>query len=85
MQENAVTQAVQDFYRAMPFNYYSDAGLAVDNVARNPIAAYPDLDALLQDDAVRTVLELGCGAGWASNSIAQHYGKSVTAVDCLMI
>ncbi|MDE4133891.1 methyltransferase domain-containing protein [Phaeobacter sp. QD34_3] len=78
---SSVTHAVRDFYRDMPFNYYSDAGLAADSVARNPIADYPDLDALLEEDEIETVLELGCGAGWASNSMAKHYGKSVTAVD----
>lgn len=80
-QPPAITEAVRDFYRAMPFNYYSDSALAADSVARNPIAAYPDLDALLEEDVIETVLELGCGAGWAANSMAHHYGKTVTAVD----
>ena len=74
-------EAVQDFYRDMPFNYYADPGQAADNLADNPIAAYPDLDALLEEDAVRSVLELGCGAGWAANAMALHYQKQVTAVD----
>jgi cyclopropane fatty-acyl-phospholipid synthase-like methyltransferase len=74
-------EAVQDFYREMPFNYYADPEQAAANLADNPIAAYPDLDALLEEDEVRSVLELGCGAGWAANAMALHYGKQVTAVD----
>lgn len=77
----SVTDRVRDFYRDMPFNYYSDAGVAADSIARNPIAAYPDLDALLEEDEIASVLELGCGAGWAANTMASHYRKRVTAVD----
>jgi SAM-dependent methyltransferase len=72
---------LQAFYEEMPFNYYGEAHTALDSINTNPIQAYPDLDAMLEDDSVRTVLEIGCGAGWASNSIAYHYGKTVTAVD----
>ena len=60
-------EAVQDFYREMPFNYYADPAQAAANLAANPIAAYPDLDALLEEDEVGSVLELGCGAGWAAS------------------
>jgi len=77
----SVTDRVRDFYRDMPFNFYSDAGVAADSIARNPIAAYPDLDALLEEDEIASVLELGCGAGWAANTMASRYGKRVTAVD----
>lgn len=72
---------VREFYRDMPFNYYETAETAVANLRNNPIAAYPDLDALLEEDEIETVLEIGCGAGWASNAMALHYGKRVTAVD----
>ncbi len=75
------TASVRDFYREMPFNYYSDAALAERNLRANPIAAYPDLDALLEEDEIGSVLELGCGAGWAANAMALHYGKTVVAVD----
>ena len=72
---------VREFYEDMPFSYYSSVDEAARNIAANPVTAYPDLDALLQDDDIKTVLEIGCGAGWAANSIALHYGKQVTAVD----
>lgn len=74
------TDAVRSFYREMPFNWYSDAENALENLRRNPIAAYPDLDALLEDGA-GAVLELGCGAGWAANAMGLHYGCRVTGVD----
>lgn len=76
-----VTNRVRDFYEAMPFNHHSTAQAALAHLDRNPIEAYPDLAALLQEDRVRTVLDIGCGAGWASNAIARHYGHRVTGVD----
>jgi cyclopropane fatty-acyl-phospholipid synthase-like methyltransferase len=78
---NAVSELVRDFYEQMPFNYYSSSAESAKRVADNPIEAYPDLDALLRDKCVKNVLEIGCGAGWAANSIALHYAKDVTAVD----
>ncbi|MEQ8654071.1 MAG: methyltransferase domain-containing protein [Kiloniellales bacterium] len=77
----AKSEAVRAFYRDLPFNYYSDSELAVQSLAQNPLATYPDLDDLLEQDSLKTVLELGCGAGWAANSLAHHYGKQVVAVD----
>jgi cyclopropane fatty-acyl-phospholipid synthase-like methyltransferase len=65
----------------MPFNYYSNPLQASKRIAHNPIQAYPDLDALLRNENVETVLEIGCGVGWAANAIALHYAKNVTAVD----
>ena len=76
-----ITAQVRDFYEEMPFNYYSTAGDAASKVASNPLRAYPDLDALLQEHGITHVLEIGCGAGWATNSIALNYGKQVTGVD----
>lgn len=78
---NKISDLVRDFYDRMPFNYYSNAQAAAQRIADNPIAAYPDLDVLLRGESVETVLEFGCGTGWAANSIALHYSKAVTAVD----
>jgi 2-polyprenyl-3-methyl-5-hydroxy-6-metoxy-1,4-benzoquinol methylase len=79
--ENLNDAKVNEFYEEMPFNYYGAAEHALTNIKNNPIRSYPDLDALLEGDDVGTVLEIGCGAGWASNSLALHYDKDVTAVD----
>jgi SAM-dependent methyltransferase len=78
---DAITRKVRAFYEEMPFNFYGSAAAAAEQVQRNPIRAYPDLDALLSDDSIADVLELGCGAGWATNAMALAYGKRVTAVD----
>jgi cyclopropane fatty-acyl-phospholipid synthase-like methyltransferase len=72
---------VRNFYQTLPFNYYENATNALENIKRNPIRSYPDLDELLLEQETRRVLELGCGAGWASNSLALHYGCDITAID----
>lgn len=77
----SITQRVRGFYEDLPFNYHESAESSAAAIARNPVLAYPDLDQLLRSGVVSTVLEIGCGSGWLSNSIAAHYGKRVTAVD----
>jgi SAM-dependent methyltransferase len=77
-----VGQSVRSFYEEMPFNYYDSTEAAADYIRTNPVeASYPDLHALLSTGEIETVLEFGCGAGWLSNSLALHYGLTVTAVD----
>jgi SAM-dependent methyltransferase len=76
-----IAAKVREFYEQMPFNFYGSAVAAAEHVRTNPLRAYPDLDALLSDDSIGNVLELGCGAGWATNAMAFAYGKHVTAVD----
>lgn len=79
--QNAITGQVRAFYEQMPFNYDATAEDASRRVAENPIGSYPDLDALLSEDGTARVLEIGCGAGWATNAIALNYNRHVTAVD----
>ncbi|MEO0636508.1 MAG: class I SAM-dependent methyltransferase [Pseudomonadota bacterium] len=79
--DTAALDEVREFYTELPFNYYESATNALEHIGHNPLKAYPDLDLALADGGVETVLELGCGAGWASNSMALHYGCQVTAVD----
>lgn len=81
MTDPARNATVRAFYGEMPFNYWSDVSQAADSVRSNPLLAYCDLDDLLEDLETPSVLEIGCGAGWASNSMALHYGAQVTAVD----
>ena len=75
------THAVHTFYKDLAFNYYGDTKAAVQSVQRNPVAVYTDLVTVLEQDSTTSILEIGCGAGWAANSIAYHYGKTVKAVD----
>ena len=77
----AVSEIVREFYGHLPFNYDSSPQQTVKRVEINPIQAYADLDSLLRQERIGTVLEFGCGTGWASNAIALHYRKRVTAVD----
>lgn len=79
--QSSVTGKVRAFYEEMPFNYYSTTETAARRISQNPLQSYPDLDLLLQNETLGHVLEIGCGAGWAANSIALNYGHPVTAVD----
>ncbi len=76
-----VSARVRRFYEELPFNYEGTDEAAVEQVRANPIRVYSDLDALLRTPEIRDVVEVGCGAGWLSNSLALHYGKQVVAVD----
>jgi SAM-dependent methyltransferase len=76
-----VSARVRIFYEELPFNYEGSEEAAVEQVRGNPIRVYSDLDALLRTPRIRRVVEVGCGAGWLSNSLALHYGKQVVGVD----
>jgi SAM-dependent methyltransferase len=77
----AVSARVREFYDHLPFNYESTPQAAVDHVLDNPIQAFVDLDALVRGTKIRHVVEIGCGTGWLTNSLALHYGTRVEAVD----
>lgn len=78
----SVAGAVRSFYEQLPFNYHQSVESSGEAVRANPVAAtYPDLHAELSSGRVKHVLELGCGAGWLTNTLASHYGVHVTAVD----
>lgn len=71
---------VLDFYKELPFNYQASAEDQAKVVrAQDSVSAYPVLTRLLKKNT--RVLEVGCGAGWLSNSIAYHYRAKVTAID----
>lgn len=72
---------VRNFYEELPFNYEATDEAAAAEARANPLRAYPDLDALLRGPRVRSVVEVGCGAGWLANAVALHYGKRVAAID----
>ena len=75
-------QKVLDFYKSLPFNYYSDINKQIESVKNgkhNLSANYPLEKAL---NYSKTVIDVGCGAGWLSNSISYLYkDKEVTGVD----
>jgi 2-polyprenyl-3-methyl-5-hydroxy-6-metoxy-1,4-benzoquinol methylase len=68
------------FYKALPFNYRASVADHVKSVQRLDVATgYPMLARLLRKGV--SVLEVGCGIGWLSSSMAYRYGCDVTAID----
>lgn len=73
-------QDVLDFYKMLPFNLNESPSAAAGMIEEinNVKYIYPEEDDLY---SAEDVLELGCGAGWLSNSLAYWYDIAVTAVD----
>ena len=73
---------VLEFYRGLPFNFFSNATDASQMLMRaNQVREYPDLEKLLAEGKGKQLLEVGCGAGWFANSCAHYYPHDVTAFD----
>ena len=73
---------VLEFYRSLPFNFFSNATDASRALMRkNQIREYPDLHRVLDTSESLRVLDVGCGAGWWANSCAHYYPHRVTAFD----
>jgi len=72
---------VLTFYRELPFNFRETVSAHVEKIqSRNVVDEYPVFQSLLKSGT--TVLEIGCGTGWLSNSISHYYPKTrVTAID----
>jgi len=77
-----IAAVVRAFYCSLPFNFDGRVESSAEEVEANPVrSTYPDLHALLSGGGVARALELGCGTGWLTNTLARHYGVEVTAVD----
>jgi SAM-dependent methyltransferase len=76
-----VGKTVLDFYKDLPFNYYGSIEEQVKSVIQqSPIEQlYPPLKGLVTPS--ENILEIGCGAGWATNSIANYYKKKILGLD----
>lgn len=73
---------VLDFYKELPFNYYSDPQKQMDSVKNGK--ANIKANGPLEKEIIKanTILDVGCGPGWLSNSISYLYkDKKVTALD----
>ena len=73
---------VLNFYKTLPFNFYSsatDASLAI--ARRNQIRDYPNLEKILGRETPLDVLDVGCGAGWFVNSCAMFYPHRIMGID----
>lgn len=78
--ESVGQDEVRTFYAAAPADHRCTTDAAVDAIrAQDAVAAFPVLPRLLTPET--RVLDVGCGDGFFSNSIACNYGAQVTAVD----
>lgn len=78
--ETGANPDVLEFYKTLPFNYHGSAIEQARMVRqRNMVSEYGPLAALLRPGM--RVLEVGCGVGWFSTSMAVHHGCDVTAID----
>lgn len=76
---SSITNSVLDFYKTLPFNMRGSTELLAKSVRDfDPETAYPCLAGLLDTGRM---LEVGCGVGWFSNSVAFHNRCSVTGLD----
>jgi 2-polyprenyl-3-methyl-5-hydroxy-6-metoxy-1,4-benzoquinol methylase len=81
-QGNGVQERVLNFYKELPFNYYSSAvDTAVELSRDNRLEAYPALDRFLRGHPGARVIDVGCGAGWFTNSCAHYYGATAVGLD----
>lgn len=88
-----IKQKVLSFYDELPFNYYGNVEEHIKKIkSDNKILLYRDLHKILKkprimlpliklNRKIKTVLEIGCGAGWFANSVAYHYDVKVKALD----
>jgi len=76
-------QNVLDFYRELPFNFYSNAVDTAKQLLRSNRVkdAYPTLHQHLAGRKQTTMIDVGCGAGWFVNSSAQFYDTQVRGID----
>jgi 2-polyprenyl-3-methyl-5-hydroxy-6-metoxy-1,4-benzoquinol methylase len=78
--ESGIDARVLEFYRELPFNYYSSANVDVDRIQKmNSIKSHYVLEPLLNSST--HVLDVGCGPGRLSNAIAYYYKSKVTGID----
>jgi len=73
---------VLEFYKKLPFNFYSDSQIAIKNIkGLNLIENYPFLKKIIENKN-STVIELGCGVGWFTNNLSYNFPKiKVIGVD----
>jgi 2-polyprenyl-3-methyl-5-hydroxy-6-metoxy-1,4-benzoquinol methylase len=81
MEYSHTGKAVLDFYKTLPFNYYGTIEQQCDSVSqlKSLEHLYPCLEGLVSPS--KNLLEIGCGAGWLTNSIANNYKKRVLGLD----
>ena len=77
-QSSFANPAVLEFYKTHPFNIRDSVEGSVESIRRTDhLAAYPVLRPLMRPGL--RVLDVGCGTGWFSNSLASFV---VTVPEC---
>ena len=81
MKNPSKNNEVLEFYKTLPFNYYGTIEQQVESLLKlKPIEEiYPPLKGLIS--TCENLLDIGCGPGWLTNSIAQHYKKEILGLD----
>ena len=79
--EQEWSAVIKNFYDLLPFNFKGSVETHAQGIlSSNSVLNYPMLPTLLGKGKA-SVLEIGCGAGWLSNSISHYYSNPVTAID----
>jgi SAM-dependent methyltransferase len=72
---------VLEFYRRNPFNWAAAPDAVAAQIRKqNSVLKYPPLAELLASGSLR-VLDVGCGAGWLTNSVVFHTRASAIGID----
>ena len=80
MKQTFANPDVLNFYKILPFNARDSIKNEIERVRiMESGKLYPPLPQILARE--KTVLEVGCGVGWQSNSIAYLYRCPVTGID----
>ena len=75
--DSGLTRSVLNFYKELPFNYYSGAiDMAVSLTRSNRVKSYPPLHRELKRVGQAEILDVGSGAGWFVNSCSVYYPKN---------
>src|SRR5580692_3009059 len=71
---------VLEFYKTLPFNIRESVAKSVEAIRQTEhVNAYPVLRPLIRPGL--RILDVGCGTGWFSNSLAYHHDAAVTGLD----
>lgn len=71
---------VLEFYKELPFNFRESADESANVIRRTDyLSAYPVLRPLVRRGM--RVLDVGCGTGWLTNSLAYHHRVVATGLD----
>tara|TARA_R110000787_G_scaffold23762_1_gene67583 strand:- start:5799 stop:6656 length:858 start_codon:yes stop_codon:yes gene_type:complete len=77
-----IGDTVREFYREMPFNIRRNPEDAAEKIRKvDSTRAYSDLYNFIVGSHASTMVEIGCGVGHLSNSVAYHHKLNVSAID----